>query len=42
MSVNRSLNLLNKSVKKDKIPGLLIILSHFCNELNKFNNTRVR
>ena len=31
--------LLNKLGKRDKIPGLLCILSLFRNEFNKFNNT---
>ena len=36
------LNLLNKLGKRDKMRGLPSILSHFRNELNKFNNTRAR
>ena len=33
------LNLLNEFGKSDKMQGLLTILSLFCNEFNKFNNT---
>ena len=40
MSANVLLNLLNKSGKRDKMRGLPSILSLFCNEFNKFNNTR--
>ena len=36
------LNLLNKLGKRDKMRGLPSILSLFCNEFNKFNNTRAR
>ena len=32
-------NLLNELRKSDKMRGLPSILSLFCNELNKFNNT---
>ena len=39
MSAHVSLNLLNEFGKRDKIRGLPSILSLFCNELNKFNNT---
>ena len=39
MSANVLLNLLNELRKRDKMRGLLIILSLFRNELNKFNNT---
>ena len=39
MSANVLLNLLNELRKRDKMQGLLIILSLFRNELNKFNNT---
>ena len=42
MSVHVLLNLLNELKKKDKIRGLSRILSHFCNEFNKLNNTRAR
>ena len=34
------LNLLNELGKRDKMQGLPNILSLYCNELNKFNNTR--
>ena len=33
------MNLLNKFEKKDKMQGLPSILSLFCNEFYKFNNT---
>ena len=33
------LNLLNKLGKRDKVQGLLSILSRFRNEFNKFNKT---
>ena len=33
------LNLVKELGKKDKMLGLPIILSLFCNKLNKFNNT---
>ena len=36
------LNLSNELEKRDKMPGLLSILSLFCNEFDKFNNTRAR
>ena len=36
------LNLLNELGKRDKTRGLANILSLFCNEYNKFNNTRAR
>ena len=36
MSVHVLLNLLNHSRKRDKMQGLLSILSLFRNELNKF------
>ena len=44
MSANVLLNLLiiNKSGKRDKMRGLANILSLFCNEFNKFNNTRAQ
>ena len=42
MSVHVLLNLLNELGKRDKMRGLPSILSLFCNEFNKFNNTRVR
>ena len=40
MSVNVLLNLLNELGKRDKMSGLPSILSLFCNEFNKLNNTR--
>ena len=40
MSAHVYLNLLNNLGKRDKMRGLLGILSLFCNELYKFNNTR--
>ena len=40
MSVHGLLNLLNELGKRDKMRGLLSILSLFRNEFNKFNNTR--
>ena len=42
MSAHVLLNLLNKLRKRDKMRGLPSILSLFCNEFNKFNNTRAR
>ena len=42
MSAHVLLNLLNELGKRDKMRGLLSILSLFRNELNKFNNTRAR
>ena len=36
------LNLLNELWERDKMRGLPSILSLFCNEFNKFNNTRAR
>ena len=33
------LNLLNELRKRDKMRGLPSILSLFCNDFNKFNNT---
>ena len=41
MSARVLLNLLN-GLGKDKMQGLPSILSLFCNEFNKFNNTRAR
>ena len=40
MSAHVLLNSLNELRKSDKMPGLPSILSFFCNEFNKFNNTR--
>ena len=42
MSAHALLNLLNKLRKRDKMRGLPSILSLFCNEFDKFNNTRAR
>ena len=42
MSVYVLLNLLNELLKRDKMRGLLSILSLFRNEFNKSNNTRAR
>ena len=40
MSAQILLNLLKELAKRDKLRGLLSILSLFRNKLNKFNNTR--
>ena len=40
MSAYILLNLLNEFGKRDKMRGLLSILSLFRNEVHKFNNTR--
>ena len=42
MSAHILLNLLNELRKRDKMRGLLSILSLFCNKFNKFNNTGAR
>ena len=42
MSAHVLSNLLNELGKRDKMRGLPSILSLFCNEFNKFNNTKVR
>ena len=42
MSSHVLLNLLNELRKRDKMRGLLSILSLFRTEFNKFNNTRAR
>ena len=42
MSAHVLFNLLNKLGKRDKMRGLLRILSLFRNEFNKFNRTRAR
>ena len=42
MSARVLLKFLNELGKRDKIQGLLSILSHFRNELNKFNKTRAQ
>ena len=40
MSAHVLLNLFNELWKRDKMRVLPCILSPFCNEFNKFNNTR--
>ena len=42
MSASVSLNLLKKFRKRHKMRGLPRILSLYCNEVNKFNNTGAR
>ena len=42
MSTHVLLNLLNELGKRDKMEGLLSILSLFRNEFNKFNNKEAR
>ena len=42
MSAHVLLNLLNSLRKRDKMRGVLSILSLFLNEFNKFNNRRAR
>ena len=42
MSAYVLLNLLKELSERDKMQGLMSILSYFHNELNKFNNTRAR
>ena len=42
MSAHVLLNLLNVLRKRYKMRGLPSILSLFCKEFNKFNNTRAR
>ena len=42
MSAHVLLNLLNELGKRDELRGLPNILSLFCNEFNKFNNTKAR
>ena len=42
MSAHVLLNLLNEMGKRHKMRGLSSILSLFCNEFNKFNNTGAR
>ena len=39
MSAHVLLNLFNKLRQRDRIRGLLNLLSVFCNKFNKFNNT---
>ena len=41
MSARFLLNLLKELQKRDKMQGLPSILSLFCDEFNKINNTRV-
>ena len=40
MGAHILMNLLNELRNRDKMRGLPSILSLFCNEFNKFNNTR--
>ena len=40
MSAHALLNLLNELGRRDKMRGMLSILSLFCNKFNKFDNTR--
>ena len=42
MSAHILLNLLNELRKRDKMRGLSSVLSLFCNEFDKFNNTGAR
>ena len=42
MTAHVLLNLLNELGKRDKMRGLPSILFLFCNEFNKFNDTRAR
>ena len=42
MSAHVLLNLFNELKKRDKMQGLLSILSLFRNEFNRFNKTRAR
>ena len=42
MSAHVLLKLLNELGKRDKMRGLPSILSLFCNEFNKLNNTRAQ
>ena len=42
MSAHVFFNLFNELRKRDKMRGLLSILSLFRNKFNKFNHTRVR
>ena len=42
MNTHVLMNFLNELGKRDKMQGLLSILSLFRNEFNKFNNTRAR
>ena len=42
MSAHVSFNLLNELGNRDKMRGLSSILSLFCNEFDKFNNTGAR
>ena len=42
MSAHVRLNILNQLGKRDKMRGLMSILSLFCNKINKFNKTGAR
>ena len=42
MSAHVLLNLINELRKRDKMRGLLSVLSLFRNQFNKFNNTGVQ
>ena len=42
MSAHVLMNLFNELRKRDKMRGLVSILSLFHNKFNKFNNTRAR
>ena len=42
MSAHDLLNLFNELGKRDKMRDLPSILSLFCNDFNKFNNTRAQ
>ena len=42
MSSHVLLNLLHELGKRDKMGGLSSMLSFFCNEFNKVNNTRAQ
>ena len=42
MNAHVLLNSLNKLMRRDKMQGLLSILSRFRSEFNKFNNTGAR
>ena len=42
MKAHVLLNVLNELRKRDKMQDLSSILTHFCNEFNKFNNTGAR
>ena len=42
MSAHVLLNLINKLEKRDKCEACRVFYTFFCNELNKFNNTKAR